>query len=214
MEIKQAEYIGSFVRQDQCPSDERPEYAFIGRSNVGKSSLINMLVGRKGLAKVSKKPGKTQTINYFLVNNEWYLVDLPGYGYAVVSQSQRASWQKMIGYYLSKRMALQCAFVLIDANIPLQANDLQFLNWLGKNQVPFVIVYTKCDRSSKAELEKNLRQIRAGIGEHWHTLPQEFLTSASNGRGREEILGFIEEINRQYADSRSSSGAGNPKKPS
>lgn len=198
MEIKQAVYIGSFVRQDQCPTDEKPEYAFIGRSNVGKSSLINMLVGRKELAKVSKTPGKTQTINYFLVNDDWYLVDLPGYGYARASQKQRASWQKMIGYFLTHRKNLQCSFALIDANIPLQQNDLQFINWLGKNQLPFVIVFTKCDRSSKTELEKNLGQIREGIGEHWETLPQEFLTSASKWKGREEILSFIEGINRQY----------------
>ncbi|MBK6620706.1 MAG: YihA family ribosome biogenesis GTP-binding protein [Saprospirales bacterium] len=200
MEVKQAEYIGSFVRQDHCPKDEKPEYAFIGRSNVGKSSLINYLVGRKELAKVSKKPGKTQTLNYYLVNQDWYLVDLPGYGYAKVSQQQRASWMKMIEYYLSKREVLQCAFVLLDANIPLQANDLQFMNWLGQKQVPFVIVFTKCDRSSKLALDKNLRNIRAQLSAHWQTLPEQFISSASKSKGREEILEFIDGINRQYFD--------------
>jgi GTP-binding protein len=198
MEIKQAEYVGSYVRQDQCPKDEKPEYAFIGRSNVGKSSLINSLVGRKELAKVSKKPGKTQTINYFLVNDDWYLVDLPGYGYAKVSQQQRASWLKMIEYYLSKRETLQCAFVLIDANIPLQANDLQFMSWLGEKQVPFVIVFTKCDRLSRNELEKNLKGIRTELLKYWTQLPRQFRTSAVKAEGKEDILNFIGEINRQY----------------
>lgn len=198
MEIKQAEYVGSYVRQDQCPKDDKPEYAFIGRSNVGKSSLINALTGRKELAKVSKKPGKTQTINYFLVNNDWYLVDLPGYGYAKVSQQQRASWQKMIEYYLLKRQMLQCAFVLIDSNIPPQANDLQFLNWLGEKQVPFAIVFTKCDRLSKNALDKNLKAIRGELSRHWAQLPAQFLTSAVKGEGKEQILDFVGEINRQY----------------
>lgn len=198
MEVKQATYEGSFVRLDHCPKDERPEYAFIGRSNVGKSSLINSLVSRKELAKVSKKPGKTQTINYFLVNSEWYLVDLPGYGYAKVSQTQRASWQKMIETYLLKRETLQCAFVLIDSNIPLQKNDIQFLNWLGEKQVPFVIVYTKCDRSSKNTLEKNLNAIRTELGLYWNELPTQFVSSAEKGMGQEEILAFIADINNTY----------------
>lgn len=198
MQIKQASYVGSFVRQDQCPKDGMPEYAFIGRSNVGKSSLINALVGRKELAKVSKKPGKTQTINYFLVNENWYLVDLPGYGYAKVSQQQRASWQKMIEHYLLKRETLQCAFVLIDANIPLQANDLQFMNWLGEKRVPFAIVFTKCDRLSKNALEHNLAAIRKALSGHWSSLPEQFRTSADKGEGREELLEFIEGINHQY----------------
>lgn len=198
MEIKQADYIGSYVRLDKCPTDEKPEYAFIGRSNVGKSSLINSLVNRKELAKVSKKPGKTQTLNYFLVNEDWYLVDLPGYGYAKVSQSQRASWLKMIEYYLLKRKVLQCAFVLIDSNIPLQQIDLQFMNWLGEKQVPFAIVYTKCDRVSMAVLEKNLKGIRTELSKHWTQLPTQFRTSAVKGDGRTEILNFIDDINRQY----------------
>ena len=198
MDIKHAIYFGSFVRQDQCPADEKPEYAFIGRSNVGKSSLINMLVGRKELAKVSKKPGKTQTINYFLVNEEWYLVDLPGYGYAKVSQQQRASWVKMIEFFLTRRKQLLCTFVLVDSNIPLQQKDLEFINWLGQKGVAFVIVYTKCDRSSQAVLEKNLKSIRSGLGVHWDPLPVQFLTSANKGRGRDEILNFIEEINLQH----------------
>ena len=198
MEVKQATYEGSFVRLDHCPKDDRPEYAFIGRSNVGKSSLINSLVGRKELAKVSKKPGKTQTLNYFLVNEQWYLVDLPGYGYAKVSQTQRASWLKMIETYLLKRETLQCAFVLIDSNIPLQKNDVQFMNWLGEKQVPFAIVYTKCDRSSKNNLEKNLSAIRTELGKYWNELPTQFLSSAEKGMGQEEILGFIAGINQQY----------------
>ncbi|MBK7407634.1 MAG: YihA family ribosome biogenesis GTP-binding protein [Saprospirales bacterium] len=198
MQIKQATYEGSFVRLDHCPKDQRPEYAFIGRSNVGKSSLINSLVARKELAKVSKRPGKTQTLNYFLVNEEWYLVDLPGYGYAKVSQKQRVVWLKMIETYLLKREMLQCAFVLIDSNIPLQKNDLEFMNWLGEKQVPFAIVYTKCDRTSKLGIEKNLAKIRAELGQHWHSLPTQFKSSAEKGTGQEEILEFIGEINQQY----------------
>ena len=200
MDVKQAEYLGSFVRLDHCPTDEKPEYAFIGRSNVGKSSLINLLVSRKELAKVSKKPGKTQTLNYYLVNEQWYLVDLPGYGYAKVSQGQRASWQKMIEYYLTRRKTLQCAFILIDANIPPQQIDLNFMNWLGEKQVPFVIVYTKCDRSSRLELEKNLKKIRAELSTHWQTLPDQFQTSATKGRGRDEILEFIDQINHKHEE--------------
>jgi len=198
MEIKQASYEGSFVRLSDCPKDERPEYAFIGRSNVGKSSLINSLVARKGLAKVSKSPGKTQTLNYFLVNENWYLVDLPGYGYAKVSQKQRAAWQRMIDTYLLKREVLQCAFVLIDSNIPLQKNDINFMNWLGEKRIPFVIVYTKCDRSAKRQLEKNMESIQKDLSEHWHQLPAQFFTSAEKRTGQEEILTFIEEINAQY----------------
>ena len=198
MQIKQATYEGSFVRLDHCPKDGRPEYAFIGRSNVGKSSLINSLVARRELAKVSKRPGKTQTLNYFLVNEEWYLVDLPGYGYAKVSQKQRVVWLKMIETYLLKRETLQCAFILIDSNIPLQKIDLEFMNWLGEKQIPFVIVYTKCDRSSKLGLEKNLAKIQAALGEYWNTLPTQFRSSAEKGTGQEEILEFIGGINQQY----------------
>jgi GTP-binding protein len=200
MVIKQAEYVGSHVRQDECPKDEKPEYAFIGRSNVGKSSLINFLVGRgrKELAKVSKKPGKTQTLNYFLVNNEWYLVDLPGYGYAKVAQQQRASWQKMIEMYLSKRKTLQCAFILIDANIPLQKIDLEFINWMGEKGIPFALAFTKCDRLSRNQLEKNLASIRSDLSKHWDNLPPQFITSAVDKSGRDEILGLIEETNLLY----------------
>ena len=146
MEIKYADFVGSYPSLNQCPQSRQPEYAFIGRSNVGKSSLINMITGRKGLAKVSNTPGKTQFINYFQINGNWHLVDLPGYGYARISKSKRAAWEKMIANYLQNRANLVCTFVLLDAYIPPQPIDMEFINWLGEIQIPFVIVYTKTDR--------------------------------------------------------------------
>lgn len=194
--IQEVKYIGSYPSITSCPKDEKPEYAFIGRSNVGKSSLINMLTGRNGLARISKKPGKTQMINYFLVEKAWYLVDLPGYGYAKISKKKRREWEIMIEGYLQHRKTLACAFVLIDSNIPAQQIDIDFLNWLGDKQVPFAIVYTKTDRLKPAEIQPNIDRIRASFLEHWEALPQEFVTSSVKKVGQEEILGFIGGVNR------------------
>ncbi|MBI1227345.1 MAG: YihA family ribosome biogenesis GTP-binding protein [Bacteroidetes bacterium] len=195
MEITTAAYSGSFVKVEDCPASNIPEYAFIGRSNVGKSSLINMLTGRKGLAHVSNTPGKTQTINFFNINETWHLVDLPGYGYAKTNKKIRAGFGPMIENYLLKREALTCTFVLVDSNIEPRKNDMEFINFLGENQVPFVIAYTKCDRLSKAQLDRHLTAIRAAILESWETLPQEFITSSEYRNGREDILSFIQEVN-------------------
>ncbi len=195
--MQEVRYVGSYPSISSCPKDERPEYAFIGRSNVGKSSLINMLTGRNGLARISKKPGKTQMINYFLVKEEWYLVDLPGYGYAKISKKKRREWEIMIEGYLQHRKSLACAFVLIDANIPAQQIDIDFMNWLGDKQVPFIIVYTKTDRLKPAEVQPNIDSIRTTLLEHWAELPQEFITSSIQKIGQDEILGFIDEVNKE-----------------
>jgi len=194
MEVHQTEFRGSFPNVQQCPQDDRPEFAFIGRSNVGKSSLINMLTGRTNLAHTSKKPGKTQLLNYFLINQQWHLVDLPGYGYAKISKKKRQEWERMIQDYLVKRLQMQCAFVLIDSMIPPQKIDLEFMDWLGKMRIPFVIVYTKTDRLKPDERKENLEAIRTALGEYWDPLPQQFITSSEKGIGRAEILSFIEEV--------------------
>jgi len=194
MEVHQTEFRGSFPNVQQCPQDDRPEFAFIGRSNVGKSSLINMLTGRTNLAHTSKKPGKTQLLNYFLINQQWHLVDLPGYGYAKISKKKRQEWERMIQDYLVKRLQMQCAFVLIDSMIPPQKIDLEFMDWLGKMRIPFVIVYTKTDRLKPDERKENLEAIRTALGEYWEPLPQQFITSSEKGIGRAEILSFIEEV--------------------
>lgn len=180
-----------------CPKDDRPEFAFIGRSNVGKSSLINALTGRKEVAHTSKKPGKTQLINYFLVNHDWYLVDLPGYGYAKISKKKRKEWEKMIEGYLVKRISLQCALVLIDSNVPPQAADIEFINWLGERHLPFVLVYTKADKSKPKEIDSNIMAFREEMLKYWNALPQEFITSSRERTGTEEILHFIEEVINQ-----------------
>ena len=195
MTIHSVEFIGSFEHERQCPKTDLPEYAFIGRSNVGKSSLINMLVGRKDAAHTSSTPGKTQTMNYFLINNEWYLVDLPGYGYARISKTKRKQWQQMINNYLRHRRNLYCVFSLIDSRHSLQKKDLDFLNGLGENHIPFVIAYTKIDKVKKTLRNENITAIEKELLEYWESLPQRFTTSAETQEGREEILGFIEEIN-------------------
>ncbi len=197
IQIKEAKYIGSFPRIDACPKADRPEYAFIGRSNVGKSSLINMLCDKKNMARTSKKPGKTQMINYFDINGAWYLVDLPGYGYAKISKKQRLKWRLMIENYLRQRESLCCAFVLIDANVPPQNIDIEFMNWLGQNRIPFVIVYTKTDRLKPDELEAKIATIQQKLLEYWEALPEQFLTSSDERTGKDEILQFINEINQQ-----------------
>ena len=196
--IHTAEYKASYPKVSKCPSTNLPEYAFIGRSNVGKSSLINMLTGRKELAKVSKKPGKTQMINYFYIDEKWHLVDLPGYGYAVASKKMRSKWSKMIENYMLHREELMCAFILLDANIPAQAIDIDFINWMGKNQIPFVLVYTKTDRLKKREVEGNVKRIQNELLKYWNELPQQFITSSNSGQGRDEILSFIKEVNNSF----------------
>lgn len=199
MEIHQAEFLGSFPSHQACPADGMPEFAFIGRSNVGKSSLINMLCQRTSMAHTSKKPGKTQTINLFLINNQWRLVDLPGYGYAAVSKSQRVKWEKMIRDYLSQREEMICAFVLLDANIPPQKLDIEFINWLGAMSVPFALIYTKTDRLKPAVLTENLQQIQTALLEYWTDLPPQFITSSNNGLGRTEILAYIDALRREFS---------------
>ncbi len=196
--MKEAIFVGSFTREDKCPTELRPEFAFIGRSNVGKSSLINMLTRKKDLAKVSQTPGKTQTINYFSIDNQWFMVDLPGYGYARISRSKREEWEKMIHFFLKNRKNLQYVFALIDAMIPPQAKDIEFLNWLGANRVPFVIVYTKTDRVHPKEIGGNIKKIQHALLEHWTELPPQFITSAEKKRGREEILTFIDDANKEF----------------
>ena len=191
MEIRNAEYVASFVREDQCPKSTIPEFAFIGRSNVGKSSLINMLTNKKELAKVSKQPGKTQKLNYFIIDDTWHLVDLPGYGYAKVSKKQREEWGRMIKFYLRVRSQLTVAFVLLDARQTVQKIDIDFINWCGSAEVPIVIVYTKCDKVNEGQLNKNIESIRTAILEMWEEMPKEFFTSAQNNTGREELLNYI-----------------------
>lgn len=200
MEIKYADFIGSYPTLGQCPKSKFPEYAFIGRSNVGKSSLINMLTNKKGLAKVSNTPGKTQTLNYFQINGAWHLVDLPGYGYAKISKSKRFAWEKMISNYLQNRPNLMCAFVLLDAYIPPQKIDVEFINWLGEMHIPFVIVYTKVDRIRGGEegRTKNITAIQTELRKTWNDLPQQFISSAVKKDGQKDILDFIEQLNEQY----------------
>ncbi len=197
MKINKAEYTASYPDIRQTPDNGLPEYAFIGRSNVGKSSLINMICNKKGLAKTSQKPGKTQMINYFIIDNEWYLVDLPGYGYAKISKTKRNEWQRMIDGYLIQKRSLVCAFVLIDANVPPQTKDLEFLDWCGNMQIPFVIAYTKTDKSKPAIIEENIKAFQDKLLENWDALPQEFITSANDKKGGEEIVEFIQDMNKK-----------------
>lgn len=196
--ITTASYEGSFVETIKCPQGKLPEFAFIGRSNVGKSSLINMLCGRKELAKTSVKPGKTQTINFFLINQEWHLVDLPGYGYAKVSRSLRSTWENMISDYLLKREQLLCVFQLIDGVIPPQEIDLEFTNWLGEQGVPFALIFTKTDKRHKGDGD-TMAAYRNRMQQHWESLPPMFKTSAEKRIGREEVLEYLEFILDQQA---------------
>jgi len=198
MDIKNVGFVGSFENEWQCPKDVRPEYAFIGRSNVGKSSLINMLTGRKSLARVSNTPGKTQTLNYFTVDDAWYLVDLPGYGYAKISKKMRDTWEKMIERFLMERRTLMCTFVLLDSRHDLQKIDLEFINWLGERAIPFVIVYTKTDKLKKTQVKENVDRIRKGLLKYWESLPDQFITSSENNVGKEEILKFIGDLNNKF----------------
>ena len=194
MDVLKAEFVSSFPRESLCPKDGRPEFAFIGRSNVGKSSLINMLTGRKGLAKVSGTPGKTQLLNYFDIDGRWYLVDLPGYGYAKVSKVQQRALAKMIEGYLARRPSLVLAFVLIDSNLPPTKIDLEFVDHLGVLGVPFALVFTKTDRQKKGDLDKNIQAFLDEMLKNWETLPPHFITSSQYRTGREEMLAYIDEI--------------------
>lgn len=184
----------------KAPKDHIPEYAFIGRSNVGKSSLINMLMERKDLAKTSGKPGKTQLINHFKINNSWFLVDLPGYGYAQISKKKRTIFQYFIENYFKEREQLVCTFVLIDSRHDPQKIDLEFMRFLGENQIPFCIVFTKADKLGSSKLNKQITSYKKKLLSHWETLPQSFITSSSSKLGRKEFLEFINSINEDVAD--------------
>lgn len=195
MDIKQARFIVSSTSVTKCPKPDKPEYAFIGRSNVGKSSLVNMLVNSKTLAKTSARPGKTQLINHFLINESWYLVDLPGYGYAQAPKTERKKWEKFIRDYILKRENLYCLFVLVDIRHEPQMIDLEFIEWLGINQVPFVIIFTKTDKLKPEEIDRNVQNYKNKLLEKWNALPEIFLSSATRFTGREEILEYIDSIN-------------------
>lgn len=198
MNIKEVKFLVSSAQFDQLPPPNYPEYAFVGRSNVGKSSLINRMSSRKDLARVSSTPGKTQLINHFLVDDAWYLVDLPGYGYAQVSKKQRRKFTGMIKDYVLKRQNVMCLFVLVDSRHEPQANDLQFMQDLGENGVPFCIVFTKIDKIKQSDLTKNLKAYKAKMLEVWEEMPKSFITSSKSGRGVQEILDLIGETNRLW----------------
>ena len=194
MIISSAEFVKSSQELNQCPQPDMPEFAFIGRSNVGKSSLINMLVEKKDLAKTSSQPGKTQLINHFIINEEWYLVDLPGYGYAKTSMENRKRWRMMIENYLLKRENLLTVFVLIDSRIEPQKNDLEFINFLGENGVPITLIFTKTDKQSAKKTQDSLELFKQTLSEYWEELPEIILTSSENKTGRGEVLETIENI--------------------
>ena len=194
MTIKSAEYVISSARVEQCPAGELPEFAFIGRSNVGKSSLINMLTGRAGLAKTSATPGKTILINHFLINGQWYRVDLPGYGYAKRGMGQREELQRMIAGYILRREQMVNLFLLIDSRHEPQRIDLEFITWLGENGIPFSIVFTKADKLAKGKLTANIKGYLNELSEQWEELPPYFITSSETRQGRDELLDYIDSI--------------------
>jgi len=194
--IKQAKFIISNTDVQKCPPPDRPEYAFIGRSNVGKSSLINMLVGQTNLAKVSVKPGKTQLINHFLIDESWYLVDLPGYGYAKVAITVKDKFQKLISRYVLNRENLYCLFVLIDIRHEAQKIDIEFITWLGENDIPFAIIFTKADKLGKVSVAKNVAAYKQELKKLWDELPSILISSSLDGTGKDEIVGFIENISK------------------
>jgi len=198
MNIRTAEFVISNTKQDRLPAANMPEYAFIGRSNVGKSSLINMLCNKKGLAKTSQNPGKTQVINHFIINEKWYLVDLPGYGFAKTARTNRAAWEKMIKTYLESRENLQCVMALIDSRLSPQKNDIEFINWLGSKGIPFSIVFTKADKQSKLKTQANVELFTTHLLQTWEELPAYFVTSAEEQTGKDELLNYIDSINSQY----------------
>ena len=196
MKISTAEFVISNSDVSKCPNNSLPEYAFIGRSNVGKSSLINMLTSRKSLAKISGRPGKTQLINHFLINKNWYLVDLPGYGYAKVSKSAKKTFQKFIIDYFNKRKQMVSAFVLVDIRHEPQPIDLDFMQWLGENLIPFSIIFTKADKLKPKAIERNVEDYKKILLETWEEIPNYFITSSSKGIGQDEVLEYIESINK------------------
>lgn len=200
MIIKTAQFVISNTDYRKCPTDGKPEYAFIGRSNVGKSSLINMLTNHKGLAMTSSKPGKTQLINHFLINDEWYLVDLPGYGYAQRGKEGRELIRKIIESYILNRKEMTSLFLLFDCRHEPQKIDMEFLNWLGKCGIPFSIIFTKIDKLSKSRLKENLDKYIDKLLETWEELPPIFYTSSEHKLGRDEVLGYIEEINKSLSE--------------
>ncbi|MCU0361167.1 MAG: ribosome biogenesis GTP-binding protein YihA/YsxC [Bacteroidia bacterium] len=192
MLIRSATFKKSAASIRDCPKPSLPEFAFIGRSNVGKSSLINYLCNNNKLAKTSATPGKTQLINHFVINENWYLVDLPGYGFAKTGKEKKAKFETMIYDYCKKRETLQCLFVLIDSRLPLQKIDMEFMLWCAENETPFAIIYTKTDKNSKSELERNIKAIEKDLLRNWEELPNAFVTSASAAKGKEDLLEFID----------------------
>lgn len=198
MEIKEAEFTVSNTNYEKCPASNMAEYAFIGRSNVGKSSLINMLTSKKGLAKTSTTPGKTQLINHFLINKKWYLVDLPGYGYAKVSKTSKAAWDRMIKDYLEKRKNLMTVFVLIDIRLEPQPVDINFIRWLGEKQIPISLIFTKADKISKQQVIFSVELFKRTLLKTWEELPLLFITSSEKKTGRDEILNYIDQINKDF----------------
>jgi len=199
MIIKSATFICSNTKISALPVANMPEYAFIGRSNVGKSSLINMLVNQHGLAKTSQKPGKTQLINHFLINEKWYIVDLPGYGYAKSSKNNRESWEKFIRNYITKRESLQCVFVLIDSRLSPQKIDIEFCCWMGEIQIPFVLAFTKTDKQSNVKTKANIALFTKELSGFFEEIPPVFITSGEKGVGKDEVLNFIEQTNLDFA---------------
>lgn len=199
--IHKAEFLMSNQDYRKCPAPNKPEYAFIGRSNVGKSSLINMITNKNKLAKTSSSPGKTQLINHFLINEQWYLVDLPGYGYAKSSKTNRLKWMKMISDYLTHRENLMCTFVLIDSRVSPQAIDVEFMNNLGSWQIPFVIVFTKRDKISQPIMDNLIKTYQETMAETWEEFPQYFITSSEKKLGGDEVLEFIKQTNTVYQKS-------------
>ena len=200
MEIKKAEFVLSAPRESMCPKDTKPEYAFIGRSNVGKSSMINMLTNNRKLAKTSSTPGKTLLINHFIINNEWYLVDLPGYGFAKRSKSELQKLEQMITGYLLQRQQLVNVFLLVDIRLEAQKVDLDFIQWLGSSSIPFAIVFTKADKLSATKANQNVEAYKKVLSETWEELPPIFITSAEKKQGRDEILDYISQINKELVN--------------
>lgn len=198
MDISQSEFLVSSTKIEQCPKPDLPEYAFIGRSNVGKSSLINMLAGQKKLARISSTPGKTITINHFLINKSWYLVDLPGYGYAKRSKTDRKSWKKMIREYILSRPNLMSLFVLVDSRIEPQKIDLEFMEWLAESEIPFVITFTKTDKLSSGKQDQGISLYKRILKKNWESLPPLIQTSSVSGSGKDDILSYIEETNQWF----------------
>ena len=198
MKIREAEFIISNTDYQKCPKPSLPEYAFIGRSNVGKSSLINALTGKKSLAKISGKPGKTRLINHFRINKNWFLVDLPGYGYARTGKSTREEFKGIINSYLQHRENLMCTFVLVDIRHEAQRIDLEFMQWMGEHGLPFVIIFTKSDKLKPEQIPSKIRRYSAKLLETWEEMPQHFITSSSKRTGLDDVLSFVDDINKKF----------------